>query len=117
MGISGSKVMFNINADEVACFLASALRAEKLVFLTNVLGVMRDARDENSLLSTLSRKEIEDLIEEKVVDEGMIPKVKAAVKAIQKGVKKAHIIDAKIPHALLLEIFTNEGIGTEIVAE
>ena len=115
MGVSGDDVKFNINADEVAFFLASQLKAEKLVFLTNVLGVMRDPKDDGSLISTLSKEEIEELIEDKVIDEGMIPKVKGAIRAIEGGARKAHIIDAKIPHALLLEIFTDEGIGTEII--
>ena len=115
MGISSEGEVYNINADEVAFFLATHLPSEKIVFLTNVLGVMRDPHDENSLISTLSVEEAKRLIKDKVIDEGMIPKVKAAIEAIEKGVKKAHIIDAKIPHALLLEIFTDEGIGTEIV--
>ncbi|UCC94959.1 MAG: acetylglutamate kinase [Candidatus Omnitrophota bacterium] len=114
MGASGDGTTFNINADEVASFLASQLKAEKLILLTNVLGVMRKSGDESSLISTLTIKEAEELIGEKVVDEGMIPKVRAAVGAIQTGVSKAHIIDAKVPHAILLEIFTNEGVGTEI---
>jgi acetylglutamate kinase len=115
MGVSSEDVTFNINADDVAFFLASQLKAEKLVLLTNVLGVMRNPQDENSLISTIKIKDAQDLIEGKVVGEGMIPKVKAAVEAIEKGVGKAHIVDAKIPHAILLEIFTNEGIGTEII--
>ncbi|MCD6584119.1 MAG: acetylglutamate kinase [Candidatus Omnitrophica bacterium] len=115
MGISDDNTTYNINADEVAFFLASYLPAEKVVFLTNVLGVMRDSNNEDSLISTLTVKEAEDLIKEKVIDEGMVPKVKAAIEAIKHGVKKAHIIDAKIPHAILLEIFTDEGIGTEII--
>lgn len=117
MGSSAQGVVFNINADEVACFLASKLKAEKLVFLTNVLGVMRDSKDEQSLMPTLSQPEVEELIEDKVIDEGMVPKVKGAVRAIKSGVNKVHIIDAKIPHALLLEIFTDEGIGTELISE
>ncbi|MCM8823213.1 MAG: acetylglutamate kinase [Candidatus Omnitrophica bacterium] len=116
MGVSKQKVTFNINADEVACFLASELKAEKLVFLTNVLGVMRNPGDENSLIPTLYKDGVEELIEDGVIDEGMIPKVRSAIKAVNNGVKKVHIIDAKIPHALLLEIFTPEGIGTEIIA-
>lgn len=115
MGVSKDGTVFNINADEVAYFLASELGAEKLVFLTNVLGVMRDSKNNDSLIHTISEKEIEELIEDKVIDRGMIPKVKGAIKAIDGGVKKVHVIDAKIPHALLLEIFTNEGIGTEII--
>ncbi|MCM8774705.1 MAG: acetylglutamate kinase, partial [Candidatus Omnitrophica bacterium] len=116
MGVSKQKVTFNINADEVACFFASELKAEKLVFLTNVLGVMRNPGDESSLIPTLYKDGVEELIEDGVIDEGMIPKVRSALKAVNNGVKKVHIIDAKIPHALLLEIFTKEGIGTEIIA-
>ncbi|MFH1768395.1 MAG: acetylglutamate kinase [Candidatus Omnitrophota bacterium] len=116
MGVSSEGVVYNINADEVACFIAGKLAAEKLVFLTNVLGVMRNARDEDSLISSLTKKETQDLIKTRIIDEGMIPKVKSALAAITMKVKKSHIIDAKIPHALLLEIFTDEGIGTEIVA-
>lgn len=115
MGVSHQGITFNVNADEVASSLASTLGAEKIVFLTNVLGVMRNSADKDSLISSLSVKEAEELIANKVIDEGMIPKVRAGVKAIKSGVKKAHIIDAKIPHAILLEIFTDEGIGTEIV--
>jgi len=117
MGKSSEGIVFNINADEVACFLASSLKAEKLIFLTNVLGVMRRPSDDNSLISTLTLEEAEELIKEKIIEEGMIPKVKSAIKAIKEGVNKAHIVDAKIPHAILLEIFTNEGIGTEILKE
>jgi acetylglutamate kinase len=115
MGMSKEGVAFNINADDVAFFLASRLGAEKLVLLTNTLGVMRNQQDENSLISTITVKNAEDLIDKKVIGEGMIPKVRAAVKSIEEGVGKAHIVDAKIPHAILLEIFTNEGIGTEII--
>ena len=117
MGVSQEGVAFNINADEVACFLASYLKAEKLVFLTNVLGVMRNSKDKNSLIPTLSKREVEELIADRVIGKGMIPKVSGALSAIAAGVKKVHILDAKIPHALLLEIFTNEGIGTEIVCD
>ncbi len=115
MGVSKDNIVYNVNADEAAFFLASRLPVEKIVFLTNVLGVMRNPNDEDSLISTLTVKEAEELINDGVIDEGMVPKVKAAVESIKQGVKKAHIIDAKIPHAILLEIFTNEGIGTEIV--
>ena len=115
MGFSSEGLTYNINADEVAFFLASQLKAEKLVLLTNVLGVMRDPKDEESLISTMTAEEIEELIGQKAIDEGMIPKVRAAALAIGAGAGKAHIVDAKIPHALLLEIFTDKGIGTEIV--
>lgn len=115
MGSSEQAEAFNINADEVACFLASGLKVEKLVLLTNVLGVMRNPKDANSLISTITVEEIEEMIEEKTIDEGMVPKVRAAAGAIEAGVGKAHIVDAKIPHALLLEIFTDQGISTEII--
>ncbi len=116
MGVSSEGVSYNINADEVAYHLASKLSAEKLVILTDVLGVMRDPRDENSLLSTVNLSEVESLIEQNIVSKGMIPKVRAAADAVKAGVAKAHIVDAKIPHALLLEIFTDKGISTEIVS-
>jgi len=115
MGFSSQGIAYNINADEVAFFLASKLKAEKLVFLTNVLGVMRNPKDKNSLISTMTAVEVEELIEATAIDQGMVPKVRAAAAAIGAGAGKAHIVDAKIPHALLLEIFTDRGIGTEIV--
>jgi len=115
MGVSRDGIAYNINADDVAFFLASQLKAEKLVLLTNTLGVMRNPQDENSLIPTITMKNAEELIDKKVISEGMIPKVRAAVHSIEEGVGKAHIVDAKIPHAILLEIFTNEGIGTEII--
>ena len=115
MGASSEGVGFNINADEVACFVASELKAEKLVLLTNVLGVMRDPKNKESLISTMTAQEVDELIEQGTIDEGMVPKVKAASRAIEAGVGKAHIVDAKIPHALLLEIFTDKGISTEII--
>jgi len=115
MGSSNEGLNYNINADEVAFFLASKLKAEKLVLLTNVLGVMRDSKDQNSLISTITAAEIEELVRAEAIDQGMIPKVRAAAAAIDAGVNKAHIVDAKIPHALLLEIFTDKGISTEII--
>lgn len=115
MGVSQKKEAFNINADEVACFLASRFSAEKLVILTDVLGVMRDPKDESSLISTINLTEIESLIRQGIISKGMIPKARAAADAVKSGVNKAHIVDAKIPHALLLEIFTDQGISTEIV--
>lgn len=103
--------LYNINADDVASEVASSLRAEKLVLLTNVRGIVHG----RTLIPTLSIKEAKRLVERGVIHEGMIPKVKACVRALWRGVKKTHIIDAAIPHALLLEIFTKKGIGTEIV--
>lgn len=107
--------LYNINADDVASSAAVSLAAEKLVILTNVRGIMRSPDEPASLISTLTAGEAKRLIDEGAVQEGMIPKVKSAIAALRGGVKKTHIIDARIPHALLLEIFTKEGIGTEIV--
>jgi acetylglutamate kinase len=107
--------LYNINADDVASGAAVSLSAEKLVILTNVRGIMRSPDDPGSLISTLTVDEARGLIDEGAVQEGMVPKVKSAIMALERGVKKTHIIDARIPHALLLEIFTKEGIGTEIV--
>jgi acetylglutamate kinase len=109
------KKTYNVNADEAAASISAALKAEKLVLLTNVKGIMRNIEDPNSFLSTLTVQEIKGLIEDNVVQQGMIPKVNACVEALKKGVKKTHMIDARIPHGLLLEIFTDQGIGTEIV--
>jgi acetylglutamate kinase len=115
MGSATDKKAYNVNADESASHIASALKAEKLVLLTDVKGIMRNADDPNSFLSTLTQKESEGLIAEKIIQKGMIPKVLACIEALNQGVKKTHIIDARIPHALLLEIFTDKGIGTEII--
>ena len=107
--------LYNVNADSVACEVAVHLKAEKLVLLTNVRGILRQSGDVTSVISHLSIADAKVLIERGVVQEGMIPKVKACVEALRRGVKKTHIIDAAIPHAMLLEIFTKKGIGTEIV--
>ncbi len=115
MGISLEQQPHNINADEVASAIAGSLRAEKFVLLTNVQGVMRNIEDPGSLLSTLTADEVASLIEQKIIQGGMIPKVNSCVAALAGGVRKAHIIDARIQHALLLEIFTDRGIGTQIV--
>ena len=103
--------LYNINADDVASEVAASLRAEKLVLLTNVRGILHG----RSLVPTLSISNAKRLVERRVIQEGMIPKVQACVNALRRGVKKTHIIDAAVPHALLLEIFTQQGIGTEIV--
>ncbi len=104
---------YNINADWVAGAVAASLKAEKLLLLTDVKGIL-DAQ--GKLLPTLSRKGAARLIKQKVITEGMLPKVKAALAAVEGGVTKAHIIDGRMSHALLLEIFTDKGIGTEITA-
>ncbi|MBI3997194.1 MAG: acetylglutamate kinase [Candidatus Omnitrophica bacterium] len=115
VGVDGAGRLYNINADDVASEVAAHLKAEKLVLLTNVRGIVRHADDVGSLISTLSVKDSQHLIDRHVIQAGMIPKVKACVHALRRGVKKTHIIDAGIPHAMLLEIFTKQGIGTEIL--
>lgn len=108
-------VVLNVNADVAAGTIAGALKATKLIFVSDVLGIMRDPRETDSLIPSVNRAMIETLIEEEVIEGGMIPKVKSAVHAINEGVGKVHLIDGRIAHSLLLEIFTNAGIGTEIV--
>ncbi len=115
LGKGEDKKTYNINADEAASFIAAALKAEKLVLLTNVKGIMRNSEDPSSFISTLTIAEVNGLIQDNIIQQGMIPKVEACINALEKGVKKTHIIDARIAHALLLEIFTDQGIGTEIV--
>jgi acetylglutamate kinase len=116
MGISVEKQPHNVNADEVASAIAFSLHAEKLVLLTNVPGVLRNAQDPGTLISTLTTKEVDDLIERQIIQSGMIPKVRSCIEALNGGIRKAHIIDARQRHTLLLEIFTDQGIGTQIVA-
>ncbi len=115
LGVGRDGRTYNVNADDVASSLAVALRAEKFVLLTNVNGIMKDKNDPKTLFKTISSGEVERLIKREAINSGMIPKARACVKAVKGGVKKAHILNATIPHALLLEIFTNEGIGTEII--
>ncbi|HHT9119888.1 MAG TPA: acetylglutamate kinase [Candidatus Hypogeohydataceae bacterium YC41] len=107
--------ILNVNADSVASFLAVTLKAEKLVFLSNTHGIMLNPAREDSIASTLSREEVDSLIQKEVITGGMLPKARACLKALEGGVGKAHIIDGRIPHSLLLEIFTHKGIGTQIV--
>jgi acetylglutamate kinase len=103
---------YNINADLVAGDVAAALRAEKLIHLTDVQGINGE---DGKLISRLTKREAERLIKSNVIDGGMLPKVESSLKALEGGAAKAHIIDGRIPHAVLLEVFTHEGIGTEIV--
>ena len=116
MGISVEKQSHNINADEVASAIANSMQAEKLVLLTNVPGVMRDPSDAESLISTMTIEQVGQLIKSGVINGGMIPKVTSCVEALNGGgVKKTHIVDARLPHALLLEFFTDQGVGTQII--
>ena len=106
---------YNVNADTAAGEIAAGLQAEKLVFLTDVKGILKDAADEQSLLWTVRVSEVDSLIEQRIIGGGMIPKVRACVRSVKAGVRKTHIIDGRMPHSMLLEFFTTEGIGTEIV--
>jgi len=111
-GIGAQGETYNINADIVAGEVAAALKAEKLLLLTDVAGVL----DKNKkLINTMTDKEALNLIDEGIVEGGMFPKVKCCLKALRGGVQKAHIVDGRLKHAILLEVFTDEGIGTEIV--
>ncbi len=115
IGVGSDGQTYNINADSVAGEIAAALKAEKLMMLTDVRGIMKDQNDAGSLISTLKISEIQPLTESDVISGGMLPKVEACVTALRGDVKKTHIIDGRISHSLLLEIFTERGIGTEIV--
>jgi acetylglutamate kinase len=106
----------NINADIAAGTVAGRLRAAKFIYLSDVPGIMRVPADKDSLIPSVTREEIEKLREDEIISGGMIPKVESALHALANGVEKVHFIDGRTPHALLLEIFTNTGIGTEIVA-
>ena len=112
VGVGRAGETYNINADIVAGEIAAALGAEKLIHLTDVEGILGDTKQ---FLSTLSRTEAERLMSLGVIDGGMLPKVESSLRALKGGTAKAHIIDGSVPHAILLELFTREGIGTEIV--
>ncbi len=106
---------YNVNADLVASRVASALRARRLVFMSDVPGLLANPTDPTSLISTLKVSEIDGLKRDGVIDKGMRPKVHSAMRALREGVHRVHFIDGRLPHSLLLEIFTDKGIGTEIV--
>lgn len=113
VGVDGQT--YNINADTMAGEIASAFQAEKLIMLTDTRGILREVSDTDSLIPTLRMREIDTFIQEGFIAGGMLPKVEACMTALMGGVYKTHIIDGRIPHSLLLEIFTEGGIGTEIV--
>jgi len=115
LGADAARQIYNINADAAAAGLAERLQARKLVFLSDVPGLLADPKDRNSLMSTLHLSEVESLIERGIIGGGMLPKISGALKALKAGVRKTHIIDAALPHSLLLELFTDKGVGTEIV--
>ncbi|HZL45584.1 MAG TPA: acetylglutamate kinase [Opitutaceae bacterium] len=107
---------YNVNADLVAGRVASALRARRLVYMSDVPGLLANPADPASLISTLKISQVDELKKQGVIDQGMRPKVASAIRALQEGVQRVHFIDGRLPHSLLLEIFTDQGIGTEIVS-
>jgi acetylglutamate kinase len=109
--------LLNVNADTAAAAVAQAIRADKLLFLTDTPGILMDRDEPDSLVPGLTPEECRGLIERGIIDRGMIPKVEACLTSLEAGVKKTHIIDGRLPHALLLEIFTDTGIGTEIARQ
>ena len=115
IGIDGDYNTYNINADDAACAIAKAVKAEKLAFLTDIEGVRRIADDPESLISELSLTEAEELIGNGNIGGGMLPKLNNCIDAIENGVSRVHIMDGRIPHCLLLEIFTDKGVGTAII--
>ena len=106
--------LYNINADNCASKIAAALKAEKLILLTDVPGVLKTPGDASSLISTLRLHEIPKLLSENVIKGGMIPKIDCCVEAVRMGVERSYVIDGRIPHSMLLEILSDEGIGTMI---
>ena len=117
IGLDDEYNTYNINADDAACAIAQAMQAEKLAFLTDIEGVYKDPKDPETLIQQLFVSEAEMLMEEGYIGGGMLPKLQNCVDAINSGVSKVHILDGRIPHCLLLEIFTNKGIGTAILKD
>lgn len=115
LGVGEDGQIYNINADVAACKVAQAIRSRKLVFLSDVPGIMRDPSDESSVIQTICTNEVDDLIQQKILSGGMLPKINSSIEALQAGVNKVHMIDGRVLHSLLLEIFTDKGIGTEII--
>ncbi len=116
LAMDESGASLNINADIAAGTIAGGLRAAKMIYLSDVPGLMRDPRDPSTLISSANRSEIRQLVEDGIIAGGMLPKVDSALNALQRGVRKVHFIDGRTPHGLLLEVFTDEGFGTEIIA-
>ncbi len=112
-GLDG--LVYNINADVAACNIAEALHARKLVFMSDVPGILSDCEDEKSVIPTIRTDEIDGLIQQKIISGGMLPKIRSCVKALNAGINKVHMIDGRVLHTLLLEIFTDHGVGTQIV--
>jgi acetylglutamate kinase len=117
LGMGKDGKIHNINADTAAAAVAKALKARKLAFLSDVPGLLRDQKDPDSLIPTLKESDVKELTKRKIIDGGMLPKVQSGVEALRAGVKKIHFIDGRMPHSLLLEIFTDKGVGTEIIRD
>ncbi|MBS7303371.1 MAG: acetylglutamate kinase [Lachnospiraceae bacterium] len=117
IGLDDNFDTYNINADDAACAIAKAVGADKLVFLTDIEGLYKDINDKSSFISRLTDKEADALIDGGLIGGGMLPKLGNCTSAIKNGVNRVHILDGRIPHCLLLEIFTNHGIGTAIIRE
>ncbi len=117
IGLGDAFDTYNINADDAACAIARAVNAEKLAFLTDIEGVYKDPQDKSTLISELSVSEAKELIGDGFIGGGMLPKLHNCIDAIENGVSRVHILDGRIPHCLLLEIFTNRGIGTAILGD
>ena len=115
VGLDDDYNTYNINADDAACAIARAVKAEKLAFLTDIEGVYKDPKDPDTLISELRVDEVQELMKEGYIGGGMLPKLQNCIDAIENGVSRVHILDGRIPHCLLLEIFTNRGIGTAIL--
>lgn len=116
VGVDASGERYNINADTVAGEIAIALKAEKLIYLTDVDGILREVDDPNSIISSLSAHEARELLHSGQIQKGMIPKIKSAIQALENGVQKVHFLNGKHAHSILLELFTDSGIGTEFVS-
>ena len=117
IGLDNECQTYNINADDAACAIAKAVGADKLVFLTDIEGLYKDINDKSSFISRITASEADALIEEGFIGGGMLPKLNNCTSAIKNGVNRVHILDGRIPHCLLLEIFTNEGVGTAIISD
>ena len=115
VGLDDDNNTYNINADDAACAIAKAMKAEKLAFLTDIEGVYKDQQDPSTLISELTVSEAHKLVGDGYIGGGMLPKINNCIEAIESGVSRVHILDGRIPHCLLLEIFTNKGIGTAIL--
>jgi acetylglutamate kinase len=117
VGVGPDGESYNINADTVAGEIAVALHAEKLMFLTDIDGIRRDAKDPNSLIPVVTVEDIRQLIDQGIITGGMIPKVNGCMRAVERGVQRTHIVDGTVPHPIILEIFTDSGIGTMVTRE